>query len=93
MREVHNLASSLKASVEALKKATLGAQEGLLVEVERGNVNAQKVRSLTKELKDANLEVEALLGESNSNFTLSEGSATHMPRTDANGVTLNTESK
>lgn len=93
MREVRSLAASMRAAMDSLKQATMEAQESLLVEVERGNTNAQKVRSMTKELKEANLEVEAFLGETGSNFTPSEASSTQQPRADANGVTLNTESK
>lgn len=90
MREVRDFATAIRTSVEALRRTTEAAKGELMTEIQRGNVNAEKVRSMTKELKEANLEVESFLGETGSNFSNSEESNTQAPpRADINGVTLN----
>lgn len=48
MREVKDFASVIKASVEGLKRSMAAAQGELVSEVQRGNVNAEKVRSMTR---------------------------------------------
>lgn len=88
MREVKDLASGVRDAVANVKKMTLEAKAALDAEIARSNVNTDKIKSLTKELKDANTEVEAALGETGSNFPQSEER-----KTDLNGVTLKGPSK
>jgi len=92
MKEVRDLATGLKESIAAIKKASLDARSGLDAEIARSQINAEKVKSFTNDLKEANQEVESFLGESNSNFPSSEDSNTQQHASaDKNGVTLNTE--
>lgn len=95
MREVKNLAAGMKDAVASLRKLSADAKSNLDVEISRANVNAGKVNSLAKELKEANLEIEEFLGETGSNFPSSEESDTQPPdaagHADKNGVTLNKE--
>ncbi len=94
MREVRDLASTMKNSIAAMKKAVADAQSELAVEVDRSMGNAAKVKSVASELREANKEVEAYLGETGSNFPPSEGSNTQQPPTpDRNGVVLNKETE
>lgn len=90
MKEVRDLASGLKESIAAIKKSNLDARNSLDAEIARAQINAGKVNSFTKDLKEANLEVESFLGETNSNFPPSDVLPTPA-QADANGVTLNTE--
>lgn len=92
MQEVRDLASGMKEAVEALRKASADAKASLQAEILRANTNAEKVRSLTSGLKDANKEVEAFLGVTNSNFE-PEAAPKPAPRADINGVTLNLEAR
>lgn len=95
MREIRDLAAGMKETIASLKKMNIAAKSELNSEVERANVNASKVKAFTKELKDANLEVESFLGETGSNFPTSEGSDTPQPsgtlelQADRNGVMIN----
>lgn len=73
---------------------TVDAKNELVEETKRAIDNASKVRSFTKDLKDANGEVEALLGDTGSNFPPEDGN-TPPPdglKHDINGVRL-TEAK
>lgn len=102
MQEVRDLANGMKDIIASLKRTNVAAKEGLMSEVTRSKVNAQKVKSFTKELSDANKEVEAFLGDTGSNFPSSEdldtqpqdgrkaaAEPTEQSRADANGVMLN----
>lgn len=101
MREVSKMAADMRGMVANLKKLNTDAQSGLAAEVSRANVNAEKIKAFTQELKDANLEVESFLGETGSNFSTSEKSDTSgisdtqqqgtVVPPDKNGVTLNSE--
>ncbi len=92
MREVKELVAGMKEAMASLKSVSADAKDHLASEMLRAKVNASKVKSLAVELSEANKEAEDFLGETGSNFSLSETSNTPAPRTDANGVTLNTES-
>lgn len=93
MREVKELASTIKDAVAGLRKTNEYVKSAFNAEVQRATVNADKLRSFTQELKDANAELEASLGDTGSNFPTSEESSTPAQPsvTDRNGVTLNTE--
>lgn len=93
MKEVHDLASGMRELVAGLRKSSTDAKDGLLSEIQRGQVNASKVKAMAQDLKAANLEVEGFLGETPSNFSGSEtlNTPAPKPKTDINGVTLNTE--
>lgn len=95
MREVKSLAQGMKEAIANVKKANLDAKSELDGEIQRSLTNADKVRSFTRDLKDANGEVESFLGDTGSNFPQEGGSDTPSQNTshraDANGVILNTE--
>lgn len=93
MREVKELASTIKDAVAGLRKTNESVKSAFNAEVQRASVNADKLRSFTQELKDANAELEASLGDTGSNFPSSEELNTQAPPAvaDRNGVTLNTE--
>jgi hypothetical protein len=92
MREVHDLAAGMKDAIAGIKKLAVDAKAGLNSEVSRAQSNANKVLALTADLKAANLEVEAFLGDTNSNFPPT-GTDSNTPLStgthDINGVTLN----
>jgi hypothetical protein len=89
MREVHDLAAGMKEMIAGVKRAAAEAKNSLSAEINRAHVNADKVKSMTDDLKSANLEVEDFLGESGSNFPPSGNSDTPHAHADSNGVTLN----
>lgn len=97
MREVLELAAGMREAIGALRKDHVSLASELHSEINRSQVNASKVRSVVTDLKGANNEVEAFLGETGSNFPTSEESNIHQPdgdkktETDINGVTLNKE--
>lgn len=94
MRDIKNMAVSLKDLITKLKVDAANAQAGFLAEGNRAHENTQKVRSATADLKEANLMVEEMLGETGSNFPPLESSETSgVGHADANGVTLNPEFK
>lgn len=101
MREVRNVAQVIRETVKTLRaQAAVGAQ-AFQDEVAKTKVNMEKLGSLTKELKAANLEVETALGESGSNFPLEVETTSSMQETsskagnpmpiDQNGVRPNAE--
>lgn len=95
MREVKELAAGMKEVLAGLRKDSANAKGQFMAEATRAKVNAAKVRSLAVELSEANKEVEEFLGESGSNFPLSEASEaspTPLPHADVNGVTINQDS-
>lgn len=95
MREVKELAAGMKEVMASLRKSSADAKSEFMSEVERAKINAQKVKAVAGELRDANKEVEDFLGETGSNFPPSEGSSTPAPpsgKPDVNGVIKNTES-
>lgn len=92
MREVRDLATGMREILTSLRKDNADAKSELELEVTRAKGNAEKVKSFTKDLKEANLEVEAMLGETGSNFPTSESSTLRQSghvTTDLNGVTRN----
>lgn len=94
MREVKNLASGMKDAIAKIKQLNTDAQSGLQSEMNRAAVNAEKVKAFTKELSDANKEVEDFLGDTGSNFPTSDQNTQAPighPVADRNGVILNTE--
>lgn len=96
MREVKNLASGMREAIANIKKLSTDAKAGLDNEVSRALVNADKVRTFTSELRDANLEVEQFLGDTGSNFPPSDGSTPPQSgaiKADVNGVIVNSETK
>lgn len=98
MREVKELASTIKDAVAGLRKTNESVKSAFHAEVARAVGNADKVRAFTAELKDANIELEASLGETGSNFPTSEDSgsqegANTLKVTNANGVTINPEAQ
>lgn len=68
MKEIKNLSSSLKTMMDGVKSAAADAQAQFQAEAERAKTNAGKVVSVAQDLKTSNLELEAFLGESDSNF-------------------------
>lgn len=82
----------MKDAIAGIKKLAVDAKAGLNSEVSRAQSNANKVLALTADLKAANLEVEAFLGDTNSNFPPT-GTDSNTPLStgthDINGVTLN----
>jgi hypothetical protein len=98
MQEVRDLATSIKDAVTSLKSVSEGAKAALAYEVIRASVNADKVNSFIQELKDANKEVEELLGSVGSNFPPADHKVSEVKATasksivDLNGVSLNKES-
>lgn len=91
MREVRSLADTLRTTVLALKAKTNKSIEGFQSEVQRAHDNNGKVDSLTKELKLANQEVEAVLGDTGSNFPTSEEGQLYLG--DGNGVGTNPDAR
>lgn len=90
MREVRDLAAGMRELIAGLRKDNAAAKSELHAEVARAKSNSQKVRSFARDLKEANLEVESMLGETGSNFPPLEESDTQAPNgqaTDVNGVT------
>ena len=68
MQEVKDLASVLKDTVAGLKQAMADAGNSLTAEIKIGHDNISKVKALTAGLRDANKEVEAILGATRSNY-------------------------
>jgi len=89
MREIRNMAAGMKDAVAALKKDAASATGEFQSELTRAKTNTEKFKSFTTDLKEANQEVEAFLGETGSNFPTSEASPTPDAHADRNGVTLN----
>lgn len=96
MKEVRDLATAVQTAVANLKATNQSVLTNFNAEVQRANVNADKIRSFTLDLKNANAEVEASLGDTGSNFppssTATSEASTVRATTDRNGVTINTGS-
>ena len=86
MREMKAITSSLKSLLAGLKQQADAAAQGAADEGKRALSNIDKVNSFTRDLKQSNVEIEQVLGDIGSNFPPSEED---LPKTDANGVTLN----
>lgn len=96
MREVKSLAQGLKDTIASVRQMTIDAKNDLEAEAKRALGNAAKVVSFTKDLKDANAEVETFLGDTGSNFPPPTGNTQPQdghPKHDINNVTLNPEIK
>lgn len=95
MKEVRDMAAGMREAIASIRKNYADGKSGLALEIDRAQMNAAKVRSFTQDLRNANLEVEGFLGETNSNFPSSEESDTQQQdsteKPDRNGVTLNKE--
>lgn len=98
MREVKDTANSIKGLLDKLKQSTLDAQAAFGEQVNRGIENAGKLKAAASDLRDANLTMEAVLGDTGSNFPPTETSAAPTPATsvnanlgqaDINGVSIN----
>lgn len=92
MREVRNVASTMREAIAALKQRAGLAVANFESEVNNAHSNLDNVDSVTHELKEANKEVESMLGESGSNFTPVGPDGTSRP-VDENGVWVNPEHK
>ena len=92
MREVRNVAEVMRETMRQLKADSVAAVGEFQKEVSVSQEQMGKVRALTSELKEANQEVSAMLGESGSNFSTkvpaSENSGV-TTKPDINGVTVN----
>lgn len=92
MREVKNLADTLRGTIAQLRAGHAAALHEFGNEVKNSNNNLAKVKAMTKELAVANRDVESLLGDAGSNFEVDEEEVkgtTSMPKSDVNGVTVN----
>lgn len=88
MREISSLAQTMREAIASLKASAAAATQDFKSEVSNSNTNISKIKSLTKDLKDANKDVEQMLGESGSNFT-PVGSESTLGKPDINGVQVN----
>lgn len=86
MRELSNMATTMREAVAALKQKVAASTAAFQAEVGHSTVNVGKVDAMTSELKAANKEVEQMLGQSGSNFT-PDGS--NLGPADINGVQVN----
>lgn len=98
MKEVHDLAAGMRQAIAGIKQAAVDAKSNLASEISHAQANADKVNSLTADLRAANKEVDDFLGEVGSNFPPSGVDSSIPPSTgnsvtgkaDINGVILNT---
>lgn len=88
MQEIKNLAGTLTEAFALLKKIHVDAHSSLNAELTRAHDNASKVKSIVADLREANKQVEAFLGEANTNFPPVEEPSEFHQKTDINGVTL-----
>lgn len=91
MRELSNMASTMREAMAALKLKIANSTQSFQTELGHSQVNIDKVDAVTGELKAANQEVEQMLGQSGSNFTpasSAEPTSTLGPP-DSNGVQVN----
>jgi hypothetical protein len=100
MQEVRDLTTVLSDAITFVRQAHANAKETLAAEVIKARANVDKVNSMTQEFKKANLELEAFIGNTASNFPpLDEDFKTYTgqdelrvePKADINGVTLKRE--
>jgi len=99
MQEVRDLTAVLSDAISFVRQAHATAKETLTAEVAKARVNVDKVTSLTQEFKRANLELEAFIGGTASNFPPADselpgqekltGNNSHLTKPDINGVSLN----
>lgn len=91
MREVKNLADTLRGTIAQLRTGHAAALTEFGNEVRNSNGNLAKVRAMTKELAAANRDVESMLGDAGSNFQEEDNikGTTSTPKSDVNGVTVN----
>lgn len=87
MREIKGLAQTMREAVASLKAKAASSAAEFQAEVAHSNVNFDKIGSVTQELKDANKEIEQMLGESGSNF--SQSTVDTLGKADSNGVRVN----
>lgn len=97
MQEVRDLTTVLSDAITFVRQAHANAKETLAAEVIKARANVDKVNSMTQEFKKANLELEAFIGNTASNFPppdedlkVSTGldELKLEQKTDINGVTL-----
>ena len=84
MREVKGLANTMRGLIAELKQGHAAAMGRFNQEAAISKVNLEKVNAVTEELAEANREVEAMLGDTGSNFPEQEKS-----QFDQNGVKVN----
>jgi uncharacterized phage infection (PIP) family protein YhgE len=91
MREVKNLADTLRGTIKQLKDSTAAAQAQFASEVAHTQSNIAKLNSFTNELAQGNKDVEALLADTGTNFpdVTEVAGTTSEPKVDRNGVTVN----
>lgn len=92
MREVTNLADTLRGTIAQLKNAANNATTRFQKEFQNSQANLAKVDAFTNELAAANKDVEAMLAETNSNFpnaAANVSSVTPVSKPDTNGVMVN----
>ena len=79
MREVKGLAQDMREKVAALKRDTIKARTEFATEVANSRSNLTKFKAFTTDLREANKEVETMLGETGSNFPTSEDTPVKKP--------------
>jgi hypothetical protein len=68
MQEVRDLTTSMKEALDFIRKSSTEARATFASEVERAKSNVSKIHSMAQQLKDANTEIEAVLGTTGTNF-------------------------
>lgn len=92
MQEVRDLTAVLGDSIAFVRKAHADAKDSLASEIAKARANVDKVNSMVRDFKQANVELEAFISGTASNFPPTEVTSepeAFMPQTDINGVTLN----
>lgn len=96
MQEVRDLTAVLGDSIAFVRKAHADARDTLATELVKARANVDKVNSMTRDFKQANMELEAFISGTGSNFPPAEHEdlvSEIKPQADINGVTLNAENK
>jgi hypothetical protein len=92
MREVKDLAGTIRGTVAQLRTTTAQAKNRFAAEVAHTQASVAKVNSFSDEMAEANKEVDALLADAGSNFEPAQAElpgVTTQPKADSNGVTSN----
>jgi capsule polysaccharide export protein KpsE/RkpR len=82
MREIKDLASTIRGSVAKLRADVANATSGFAAEIANTQANIGRINSLKQEMSDANKEVEAMLADTGSNYE-------PQGKPDSNGVIVN----
>ncbi len=89
MQEVRDLTAVLSDAISFVRQAHADAKDTLAAEIIKARANVDKVNSLTQDFKKANMELEAFIGGTSSNFPPPEDVSATIPGADVNGVILN----